>query len=54
MKKTLCEIAQMVNGELLGDYGSLVISGVTNIADAGASDITFAVAPHLEKAKAGR
>lgn len=51
MEKTLCEIAQMVDGELLGDYGSLVISGVTNIADAGASDITFAVAPHLEKAQ---
>ncbi|WP_346353591.1 UDP-3-O-(3-hydroxymyristoyl)glucosamine N-acyltransferase [Azotosporobacter soli] len=50
MEKTLREIAQLVDGELLGDYGDLVISGATNIADAGAGDITFAVAPHLDKA----
>ena len=51
MEKTLREIAQLVGGEILGDYGSLIISGVTNIADAGPEDITFAVAPHLEKAQ---
>ncbi len=50
MEKTLREIAQLVNGELLGDCGDLVISGATNIGDAGAGDITFAVAPHLDKA----
>jgi len=49
LKLTLQEIAQMVDGECTGE-GSLIISGVTNIAEAGAEDITFAVPPHLEKA----
>lgn len=49
MKKTLREIAELVNGTLLGD-GDLEITGVTNIGDAGDKDISFAVAPHLEKA----
>ncbi len=49
MKKTLREIADLINGTLLGD-GDIEITGVTNIGDATASDISFAVAPHLEKA----
>lgn len=49
MKKTLREIADLVNGILLGD-GDIEITGVTNIEDAGAADIAFAVPPHLDKA----
>lgn len=49
MKKTLREIADLINGVLLGD-GDVEITGVTNIEDATATDIAFAVAPHLEKA----
>lgn len=49
MKKTLKEIAQLVDGILLGD-GEIEITGVTNIEDATAFDIAFAVAPHLDKA----
>jgi UDP-3-O-[3-hydroxymyristoyl] glucosamine N-acyltransferase len=49
IQKRLADIAQIVEGVLVGD-GAIEISGVTNIEDAGASDITFAVPPHLEKA----
>ena len=49
MKKKLSEIANLVNGILLGD-GDIEISGVTNIEDAGGTDIAFAVPPHLDKA----
>ena len=49
MKKTLREIANLINGVLLGD-GDIEITGVTNIEDATATDIAFAVAPHLDKA----
>ena len=49
MKKKLSEIAHLVNGILLGD-GDIEISGVTNIEDAGVTDIAFAVPPHLDKA----
>jgi len=49
LKKTLREIADLINGVLLGD-GDLEITGVTNIEDATATDIAFAVAPHLDKA----
>ena len=48
MKKTLREIADLINGVLLGD-GDIEITGVTNIEDATATDIVFAVAPHLDK-----
>ena len=51
MAKRLREIAALVDGEVLGD-SDLEITGVTNIEDAGATDITFAVPPHLEKAAA--
>ncbi|MBC8016544.1 MAG: UDP-3-O-(3-hydroxymyristoyl)glucosamine N-acyltransferase [Sporomusaceae bacterium] len=50
MKKTLREIAELVNGTLLGD-GEIEIAGVTNIEEATMNDITFAVAPHLNKAE---
>ena len=53
MQKTLREIAELVGGVLAGE-GSVTISGVTNIAEAGPGDITFAVPPHLEKAAASQ
>lgn len=49
MKKKLREIAELVNGILLGD-GDIEITGVTNLEDAGVADIVFAVPPHLDKA----
>ncbi len=49
MRKSLREIADAVGGELSGN-GDLEIAGVTNIDDAGPTDITFAVPPHLDKA----
>lgn len=49
MKKTLKEIAELVGGTICGEENP-VITGVTNIEDAGQHDITFAVVPHLEKA----
>lgn len=49
MKKQLREIAELVNGILLGD-GDIEITGVSNIEEAGISDIIFAVSPHLDKA----
>lgn len=53
MQKKLSEIAQLVEGKVLGN-AELIISGVTNIEDAGENDITFAVPPHLEKAALSR
>ncbi len=50
MEMTLKEISQVINGELIGDE-NLIISVVTNINDAEATAITFAVGPHLEAAK---
>lgn len=47
----LREVAALVNGIVLGD-DAIEIGGVTNIEEAGASDIVFAVPPHLEKAAA--
>ena len=49
MKKTLRELAELLHGTLLGD-GDIEITGVTNIEDATVTNITFAVAPHLDKA----
>ena len=49
MKKTLKEIADLIDGVLLGD-GDIEITGITNIEDATATDIAFAVAPNLDKA----
>lgn len=52
MKKSLQEIARLVDGQLMGADAEICVTGVTNIADAGPQDITFAVAPHIEKAAA--
>lgn len=49
MKKTLIEIADLINGTAT-DAAGIEITGVTNIADAGPSDITFAVPPHIDDA----
>lgn len=49
MRKQLAELAELLNGKVLGD-GAIEVTGVTNIDDAGTGDITFAVPPHLEKA----
>ncbi|MDR2005940.1 MAG: UDP-3-O-(3-hydroxymyristoyl)glucosamine N-acyltransferase [Acidaminococcales bacterium] len=48
--KTLSEIAGLIEGTVTGNQGTLIF-GVTNIEDAGPQDITFAVAPHLQKAE---
>ena len=50
MEMTLKEISQVINGELIGDENR-IISVVTNLNDAEATAITFAVEPHLEAAK---
>lgn len=47
MKKTLVEIAALIDGELIGENRE--VTGVTNIMEATVNDITFAVPPHLEK-----
>ena len=49
MNKTLREIATLVNGTVQGE-ATLQITGITNIEEAGSTDITFAVSPHIEKA----
>jgi len=55
MQKTLKEIAQLVNGELIGD-GSVVITGACGIKEASPGDITFLTnpkyAPLADKTKA--
>ena len=50
MNITLGEIAALVEGRLAGD-ASLVITGLANLDLAAAGDITFAVEPHLDKAR---
>ena len=53
MKKTLKEIAEIIGGKIINqseELNKIEITGVTNIQDAGPSDITFAVEPHLDKA----
>lgn len=50
MKKTLGEIADLIQGELSSDCDrEIVITGATGIATAGQTEITFAVEPHLEE-----
>ena len=51
MKTTLQELADWIGGEVLGD-GSMLIENVTGIDEAGPADLTFAVAPHFDKAAA--
>ena len=50
MKKTLGEIAALVNGRVAGN-DAIEICGLDNIEDAGPGDLTFAVEPHIEEAK---
>ncbi|WP_027937061.1 UDP-3-O-(3-hydroxymyristoyl)glucosamine N-acyltransferase [Anaeroarcus burkinensis] len=52
--KTLAEIAKLVDGIIDEAHAALAINSVTNIEEAGPEEITFAVAPHLEKAAASR
>lgn len=47
---TVEELAKILKGEWKGQ-GSFEISGVTNLSDATAKDISFAVPPHLDKAQ---
>lgn len=54
MYKTVREIAALLGGELSGPAGDQVITGVTNLDDAGEHDITFAVGSHLARASASR
>jgi UDP-3-O-[3-hydroxymyristoyl] glucosamine N-acyltransferase len=49
LKKTLRELAEWVGGQVCGD-GSVEIDGITGIDEAGPSDVTFAVSPHLDRA----
>ena len=51
MEKTVEEIAQLLGGSVQGD-GTQPITGVSNIALAGPTEMTFAVEPHLEEAAA--
>lgn len=44
MRKTLKEIAELIDGEVMGD-GSTVITGVSGIKEAGEGDITFVANP---------
>lgn len=53
MEKTLREIAALVDGNILGE-AELVVTGVTNIDNAGPGDITFAVEPHIAQAEVCR
>ncbi|MBR3457347.1 MAG: UDP-3-O-(3-hydroxymyristoyl)glucosamine N-acyltransferase [Selenomonadaceae bacterium] len=50
MKKTLREIAALVNGRVAGN-DAIEICGLDNIEGAGPGDLTFAVEPHIEEAK---
>jgi UDP-3-O-[3-hydroxymyristoyl] glucosamine N-acyltransferase len=49
LKKSVAELAVYLGGIVTGDSDA-EITGVTNIEEAGPTDITFAVHPHLEKA----
>jgi UDP-3-O-[3-hydroxymyristoyl] glucosamine N-acyltransferase len=51
LKKTLRELADWVDGQVCGDE-SIEIEGITGIDEAGPSDLTFAVLPHLDRAAA--
>ena len=48
MEVTVCEIAELVRGEVVGD-GDVVIRGVAPFDDAGPDHITFAVTPEYKK-----
>lgn len=53
MKKTLRELAELVDGRVIGDAG-VWIEGITGIDEAGETELTFAVAPHLDRAAASK
>ena len=53
MKKTLKELADYVGGTVSGDE-MLEILGLDNIEGAGPGKLTFAVEPHIEKAKSSK
>ena len=52
MKMTLGEIAKLVNGRIVGGDASLTVDGVANLEMAQETDVTFAVEPHIQEAKA--
>ena len=49
MKKTLRELAELIDGQIIGDCDP-DITGITGIDEAGPTDLTFAVPPHLDRA----
>ena len=51
MKKTLRELAELIEGCVIGD-AEILVEGITGIDEAGSTDLTFAVPPHLDKALA--
>lgn len=53
MKMTLGEIAKLVGGRLAGD-AALAVEGAANLEGARETDVTFAVEPHIEAAKAAK
>ena len=44
MQKTLKEIAELINGEVVGDEG-IIITGIAGIKEAAEGDITFIANP---------
>ena len=52
MKMTLGEIAKLVSGRLVADDASIAVEGVANLEMARETDVTFAVEPHIQEAKA--
>ena len=53
MRKTLRELAELVEGSVIGDADQW-IEGITGIDEAGPADLTFAVPPHLDRAAASK
>ena len=53
MKKTLRELAEWVDGQVIGN-ADVWIEGITGIDEAGPADLTFAVPPHLNRALASQ
>ena len=51
MKMTLGQIAKLVDGRLAGD-ASISVEGAANLEGARETDVTFAVEPHIQEAKA--
>ncbi|MBP2665038.1 MAG: UDP-3-O-(3-hydroxymyristoyl) glucosamine N-acyltransferase [Firmicutes bacterium] len=53
MKKTLRELAELIEGCVIGNADGW-IEGITGIDEAGSTDLTFAVPPHLDRAAASK